>query len=144
MSALDAAALSQYPSPNGELPDDDCAEIALLGGSELKAIICHPILWEDIVTKTAADPVLCLLSSKIKQGFPTKFYYLNKDLSPYWNIRNSLDVEGEVVWYNGRIVVPASLPSRALDVPHSARQGITSMENRAREIVSLLARNDEY
>merc|ERR1719494_100120 len=58
-----------------------------------------------------------------------------KDLSPYWNIRNSLYVEGDVVWSNGRIVVPASFRSRALDVLHSAHQGITSMENRAREIV---------
>ena len=27
-------ALSQYPSPNGKLSDGDCAEIALVGGSE--------------------------------------------------------------------------------------------------------------
>ena len=58
-------------------------------------------------------------------------------LSPYWNIRKSLDVEDDVVWYNGRILVPASLRSRALGVLHSAHQGITGMEDRAREIVYL-------
>ena len=69
-------------SPGLKLSDGDCAEIALLGGSELKASMCHPILREEVVTETAADPVLCLLSSKIKQGFPTKFCNLMKDLSP--------------------------------------------------------------
>ena len=88
-----------------------------------------------MVTETAADPVLSVLASTIKQGFPTKFCELVGELSPYWNIRKSLDVEDDVVWYNGRILVPASLRSRALGVLHSTHQGITGMEDRAREIV---------
>ena len=83
ISPLVRAALSQYPSPNGELIDGDCAVIALLGGSELKACMCHPILWEEVVTETTADLVLCLLSSAIKQGSLTKFGDLMKDLSLY-------------------------------------------------------------
>ena len=70
--AFATEALSQYPSPNGELSDGDCAEIALVGGSERRASICNPILWQEIVTETAADPLRCLLLSTIKQGFLRK------------------------------------------------------------------------
>ena len=125
---LAATVLSQNPSPNGELSDGDCAGIALVGGSERQASICRPILWEEVVTETAADPVLTTLASTIKQGFPTKLCELNDELSPYWNVRKSFYVEDGVVWCNGRIVIPASLRSRALKVLHSAHQGITGME----------------
>jgi len=135
LCSVAAEALSQYPSPNGELSDGDCAEIALVGGSERKASICNPILWPEIVSETASDPTLCLLAATIKHGFPPKFCELSSDLAPYWNIRNSLDVENDVVWYNGRIVLPPSLRSRALEVLHSAHQGVTGMEDRSREIV---------
>jgi len=130
-----AEALSQNPSPNGELSDGDCAEIALVGGHERKASICNPILWSEIVSETSSDPTLCLLASTIKQGFPIKFCDLNSELAPYWNIRNSLDIESDVIWYNSRIVLPLSLRSRALEVLHSAHQGVTGMEDRARCVV---------
>ena len=133
--SVGAEALSQHPSPNGELSDGDCAEIALVGDSERKASICNPILWPEIVSETAADPTLCLLASTIKQGFPAKLCDLSSDLAPYWNIRNLLDVESDVVWYNGRIVLPPSLRDRALEVLHSAHQGVTGMTDRSRTVV---------
>ena len=97
--------------------------------------MCNPILWQEIVTESAADPLLCLLLSTIKQGFPQKMCEVNKDLSEYWDVRKLLDVESDVVWYNGRIVMPTSLHPRALEILHSAHQGITGMEDRTGEIL---------
>lgn len=133
--AVGAEALSQCPSPNGELSDGDCAEIALVGDSERKASICNPILWPEIELETAADQTLCLLASMIRQGFPEKASDMSSELAPYWSIRNQLDVERDVIWYNGRIVLPLSLRNRALDVLHSAHQGVAGMLDRAQTVV---------
>ena len=125
--SVGAEALSQYPSPNGELSDSDCADIALVAGSERKASICNPILWSEVVSETAADVTLRNLVTTIKQGFPVKLCDISSELIPYWNIRSSLDVESDVVWYNGRIVIPLTLRSRVLEILHSAHQGISGM-----------------
>lgn len=133
--SVGAEALSQYPSPNGELSDSDCADIALVAGSERKASICNPILWSEVVSETAADVTLRNLVTTIKQGFPVKLCDISSELIPYWNIRSSLDVESDVVWYDGRIVIPLTLRSRVLEILHSAHQGISGMEDRSRTVV---------
>ena len=130
-----ADALSQRPSPNGELSEGDFAEIALVANKDWKASTCKPILWSEIELETAADPTLCSLVSTIRQGFPEKASDLSHELAPYWSIRNQLDIEDNVVWYDGRIVVPVTLRDRALDVLHSAHQGVSGMLNRARTIL---------
>ena len=104
-----ADALSQRPSRNGELSEGDFAEIALVANKDWKASTCKPILWSEIELETAADPTLCSLVSTIRQGFPEKASDLSHELAPYWNIRNQLDIEDNVVWYDGRIVVPVTL-----------------------------------
>ena len=81
-----AEPLALHPSANGELSYGDCAEIALVAGSERKASVCNPILWSEIMTETAADPILCLLISKINQGFPERLSDLCSELAPYWSI----------------------------------------------------------
>ena len=60
---------------------------------------------------------------------------VNKDLSEYLNLQKLLDVESDVVWYNGRIVTRTSLHPRVLEIHHLANQGITGIEDRAWEIV---------
>ena len=107
MMSVGAEALSQYPSPNGELSDGDLADIALIG-SEKRASMCNPILWQEVVSVTAADPLLCKLASTIEHGFPIKQCELSSDLLPYWPIRASLEIESGV-WCKGRIIVPESL-----------------------------------
>ena len=135
LCSVGAEPLSQHPSPNGELSYGDCSEIALVAGGNRKASTCTPILWPEIVTETASDSTLCLLMSTITHGFPEKAADLSSDLIPYWSIRNQLQVDNDVVWYNDRIVLPPSLRARALDVLHSAHQGVSGMTDRAQSVV---------
>ena len=132
---IGAEVLSHYPSPNGSLTDGDLAEIAWVGRLVRDVVTCTAILWSEIVTESAADPTLALLVSTLKDGFPQNICELDSSLAPYWNIRNSLVVEDDVVWYNNRVVLPPSLRPRALEVLHSAHQGVSAMEDRARGIV---------
>ena len=97
--------------------------------------MCNSILWQEVVSITIADPLLFKLASTIEHGFPIKQCELSSDLLPYWPIRASLEIESGVVWCKGRIIVPESLRPRVLEILHSAHQGVSSMEDRARTIV---------
>ena len=97
MISAGADALSQRPSPNGELSEGDFAEIALVANKDWKASTCKPILWSEIELETATDPTLCSLVSTIRQGFPAKASDLSHELAPYWSIRNQFDIEHNVI-----------------------------------------------
>ena len=90
-------ALSQYPSPNGEISNGDCVEIAMMRGSERRASMCKPITWSEIVSESASDPIISQLASTIQKGFPSMRSQLSTDLTPFWNIRNLLDFDSGVV-----------------------------------------------
>ena len=97
---------------------------------------CTALLWSDITSECAADPTLSSLATTIKRGFPFTIGELDDALAPYWNIRKSLVVsDGNVVWYNDRLVLPTTLRPKALEILHSAHQGVSGMEDRARDIV---------
>ena len=132
LAMIGAKALSHHPSPNGALSEGDRAEIALLQNMNE----CNAMLWSDIISECAADPIISSLAATVNHGFPITLGGLDDALAPYWNIRNSLVVsDGSVVWYNNRVVLPLSLRPRALEILHSAHQGVSGMEDRARSIV---------
>ena len=129
---LGAKPLSHHPTPNGCLSEGDCAEIALLQHTkEYKAL-----LWSDITSESSVDSTISALATTVKLGFPATRGELDGALAPFWNIRKSLVVsDGNVVWYNDRVVLPQTLRMKALDILHSAHQGVSGMEDRARTIV---------
>ena len=82
------------------------------------------------------DQAASTLATAVKQGFPPTLRECDDVLYPYWNIRKSLVVsDGDVVWYNDRVVLPSTLRPKALKILHSAHQGVSGMEERARSIV---------
>ena len=52
-------------------------------------------------------------------------------LKDFFQVRKHLTVQGSIVLYNERIVVPASLSSEVLDVLHSSHGGVSSMVARS-------------
>lgn len=91
--------------------------------------------WSDLESATAADATLHRLSYLIQNGFPSNKGILSDELSSYWNYRDALYVCDGVVMYNDRVVVPKSLRPTVLTFLHSAHQGVTMMEARARSII---------
>ena len=88
--------------------------------------------WNEIAEATVSDQVLTLLGDTLKAGFPVSIKELNKNLTPFWNIRNSLhvaDMDGD------RVIIPPTLRYRALQILHSAHQGVSSMEARAQSLI---------
>ena len=128
-SAADAT--SRYPSPsNPETFDDELAMTAAIHSESNKLI---GISWECLVNATKEDTAMSKLLKVIQEGYPDNAK--ESGIAMYWMYRESLYILDGVVMYKDRVVVPSSLRDRVLQILHSAHQGVSSMESRARAIV---------
>ena len=127
-----ADATSRYPSPsNPETFDDELAMTAAIHSESTKVI---GISWECLVNATKEDAAMSKLLKIIQEGFPDK-HAKESAIAMYWMYRESLYILDGVVMYKDQVVVPPSLRGQVLQILHSAHQGVSSMESRARAIV---------
>ena len=133
-----ADAMSRHPSPSGHicgLELGDFIEFAILASVKRNTASHFSLSWEEISKETHRDPSMKALHDFVISGFPDQLPEHLSSLKPYWRYRESFYVSDGVILYNDRVVLPPSLRSRALDTLHSAHQGVSSMEARARATV---------
>lgn len=134
-----ADAMSRHPSPSGHicwLELGDFIECAILASVKRDTVSHFLLSWEEISKETHRDPSMKALHDYIITGFPDQLPEHLSPLKPYWRYRESFYVSDDgVILYNDRVVLPPSLRSRALDTLHSAHQGVSSMEARARATI---------
>ena len=129
-----ADTVSRYPHSRGEMntvhPDEfeDTLIMAALG-TEVRDRFA--ISWTNLVEETNKDPVLCNLKRAIREGFAEIY----PDISPFIRFKSSLFLDGDVIIYKDRAVIPTSLRARVLRILHSAHQGVSSMERRSQATV---------
>ena len=133
--AADAA--SRHPSPEGHL---NLLELGDRFENALIFAIKHDtntlsITWDSLVLETQRDPTLKLLLHYTVAGFPQELPTLHPEMKPYWRYKNALYQLDGVLMYDDRVVVPPSLRQQAVDILHSAHQGVSSIEARARTTV---------
>ena len=75
------------------------------------------------------------LLSAILDGFTDKYPANNDAISAFWIYRHSLYVSDGVIIYQDRVFVPPALQNTVLQILHSAHQGVSAMQSRARAIV---------
>ena len=130
--------------------DDDCVidEIFGIHNNNVRAIT-----WEMVKEETNNDHVMQNLLALITSTFPSDKSEMPAELLPFWNVRNNLYVIDGVVLMNDSAVLPTplrdtvtSLPSTSnvrIIVPeiyrtevistlHSAHQGVSGMNERAK------------
>ena len=90
-----------------------------------------PISWQDVEDESANDEKIAALNRLISNGSPSERTLWPKELEQYHRHRDHLSTVGPVVLYKDRAVLPVSLHKKALEVLHSAHQGVTSMVSRA-------------
>ena len=140
-----ADATSRHPScqnyeyvefaSNNLLSDEDNIENIMAASISRDASANFSLSWEDLASETSTNATLRLLMNTIKNGFPTDRQMIDEKLHPFWPLREALHVQEGVIIYNDRVVIPPSLRKAALDILHSAHQGISAMEARARSII---------
>jgi len=140
-----ADATSRNPSPrindysdqvsHSLMSNNDGVEASYITAITESVSSSFALSWSDLRTATAADATLDRLSYLVENGFPETRASLPADLASYWNFKDALYVQDGVIMYNDRVVVPASLRQSVVRILHSAHQGVSMMESRARCIV---------
>ena len=135
-----ADATSRHPSSStsdtGKLPgspsSEDIAESALMSAIMEDAKGIGIVSWTLLAQETAADPSLGHLRKQLEQGYVD---YNDPALDSLKSVGESLYTQDGVLLYQDRVIVPPSLRHRVLQHLHSAHQGSSVMEQRARAIV---------
>ncbi len=79
------------------------------------------------------DPVLCELRKTIQQGWPRCRSDIMESLHTYYDFRDELTVEDQLVCKDPVVVVPASLRKEMMATCHNTHIGIEGCIQRARD-----------
>ncbi|KAG8174283.1 hypothetical protein JTE90_020770 [Oedothorax gibbosus] len=101
---------------------------------QLERVDLGPVSVDDIRQATLSDATLGQVSKLILEGWPENPDQ-DKNLSPYFKKRFELSVEGGVVLWGNRIVIPNVLRSKILQELQSTHQGVTGMKSIARSLL---------
>ena len=136
--------------------DDDLDNPDDFIGDELLALYdknVRAITWNMVKEETIRDETMCKLMALITSTFPVDKSEMPVELLPFWNVRNNLYVLEGVVLMNDyvvipshlrdtvtshqrdsnvRIVVPQNLRAEVISTLHSAHQGVSGMNERAK------------
>lgn len=82
---------------------------------------------------SADDPVLVELRRTIAQGWPTSKAEVPSTLRPYYDFRDELTTEGNLVFKGSLVVVPAALRREMMATCHETHIGLEGCTRRARE-----------
>ena len=82
---------------------------------------------------TSEDPTLSLLIEVIRAGWPGEKRYVPPAVQPYWDHRDELVVDGQLIFKGHRLVIPACLRTEMMAVTHASHVGIEGCLRRARE-----------
>ena len=74
-----------------------------------------PVTAVQIATATRTDPLLSLVLSYVKKGWPET---VSQDLKPYFHRRQELTVQNDCVMWGIRVVVPAKFHGKVLTELH--------------------------
>lgn len=89
--------------------------------------------WQQIRHASADDPVLQQLRATIRRGWPETRSEVPECLYPYFDMRDVLTVQNELVFKGQLLVVPAALRKELMAVVHSSHIGIEGCIRRARD-----------
>ena len=89
--------------------------------------------WQQIKHASADDPVLQQLRTTIREGWPESRSDLPEPLYPYFDVRDLLTVQNDLVFKGQCLVVPASLRKELMAVVHSSHIGMEGCIRRSRD-----------
>ena len=134
------------------LPDSECIIASNQVGDNFRAVT-----FDRVKEETLKDNQMMKLIHYIQAGFPETKDHLPLELHEFWIVRYSLFIIDGVIMCSDRkreldhnkllshssifqddvyrIVIPPSLRKEVISVLHSAHQGVTAMNERARSIV---------
>ena len=89
--------------------------------------------WQQLTHISADDPVLKQLHTVIQCGWPERKSDVPMCLRPYFDLRDELVVQGNLIFKGPRLVVPACMRKELMSVAHATHIGIEGCLRRVRE-----------
>ena len=89
----------------------------------------------EFVTATTQDPVLQKLRQVVLNQWPDTRAEVHTDVRPYWNYREEIEHQDDLLYRSERLIVPASLRSYMLKLIHQGHLGMVKCKSRAREVL---------
>ena len=110
--------------PEMEMYDDDHVIASV-------RTVTSPLTWQEVERESKKDLTILNAIRYIKDGAIPALKDIEPDLENLLRVRKDLDIEGDIITFRGRPVVPRSLQKKALDLLHAAHQGTSKMVSRA-------------
>ena len=117
------------------LPEVQACELALeVAGIDHTSTLALPVeRLHQLQHASADDPVLCELRKNILQGWPESKPGISEALRAYYDFRDELTVEDQLVFKGPVVVVPASLRKEMMAACHDTHIGVKGCIWKARE-----------
>ena len=122
---------SRYPALD---PEEDSMEAEIVATMQAHAETSGAISWAEVRQASAADISTQQLIQLIETGFP-ECKNPHPGVLPLLQYKDKLSVVDGVIMLEGRMIIPKPLRHRILQALHAAHQGISAMQNRARQCV---------
>ena len=88
--------------------------------------------WEQLRKSSSADPVLKDLQSQIRAGWPESKTSVASHLRPYFDVRDQLVVQDELIFRGHQVLVPTALRRELMERAHGSHAGIGGTLRKAR------------
>ena len=89
--------------------------------------------WKQIDQFSACDPVMQKLRQTIQHGWPNTRIQVDPSLAPYYEHRDILTVQGNLVFRGQQVLVPHALRHKMIEIAHSTHIGAEGCLRRCRE-----------
>ena len=122
--------LSRLPTQN-QAPDASIDEdVSLVLG-----VGVLPVTSEQIKVGVRKDPLLSQVMRYTRDGWPDRLPTDRLDLQPYFSRRNELSLNGDVLLWGMRVIIPKQFRAEILDELHTGHIGVVKMKGVARSYV---------
>ena len=122
--------LSRLPKQN-EAPDAYIDKnVSLVLGVEVL-----PVTSEQIKVGVRKDPLLSQVMRYTRDGWPDRLSTEWLDLQPYFSRRNELSLDGDVLLWGMRVIIPKHFRAEILDELHTGHIGVVKIKGVARSYV---------
>ncbi|KII74749.1 Transposon Tf2-9 polyprotein [Thelohanellus kitauei] len=129
-----ADSLSRLPSPLTEPTEDEKSDQAT--DECIKKMHTEEILLSKKLLKreTASDPTSISVVNFLNRGWPVKSV-VPKNLLPYYELRENISLEEEIIMFGHRIIIPQILRTSVLSKLHMGHPGCVPMKDLAKTYV---------
>ena len=129
-----ADAMSRYPSPHTDpCTQGDVSEIMIAAALNRELEEGTTISWARLKAETRRDNQLTSVIDALDTN--RESWKNSPELTEYARYSESLYESDGVVLYHDRAVIPKSLRQLVVEGLHSAHQGVSTMERRAKELM---------